>query len=360
MDSRVSAFYLAGLGLDATRIRLFTFASSLSSYEVRFGAEVAGVLGYSLPDVFLLRDSHYAHALDYLPVWTAGQIGNNHCHIAEYLSQHAGSFSRNTRHVSTYYSDALFGWECTGIRGDLTVNASVTYKKVQDYPDIPADIREQILNDIQLSLKDAEAARGLSDVTEYRYLTERHGKFHMPLAFVQSQFVPTSSPFADFDLLSYVLSIPLQLRKRKRILDELLRLKAPALATIGNSSSREYFYGANSMMVRRGLQGRLRFLQFRLLNAVNGVANHLTAGRVQLSNPFQTEELGGLYKRHYEALLAAAAEESRLSEYLPPQVLRTILQPRLRERYLAEKFQILNIISLRLPRTAAIHQEGRL
>jgi hypothetical protein len=112
-------------------------------------------------------------------------------------------------------------------------------------------------------------------------------------------------------------------------------------------------------MVRRGLQGRLRFMQFRILNAINGVANQLTAGQMHLSNPFQTEELGGLFKRLYEPLLRPALEASGLSAHFSPHSLVALLQPRFRERYLSEKFQLLNLVNLRLPATAPIREAGR-
>ena len=346
VDSRIMALYLTEIGCHPRDIHLFTYAANRRSNEVRFASEVAGLLQYSLPEMFLLRERHYSEALDYLPFWTAGQLGNNHSHMAELLRERGPSFPPGTVHVSSYYSDALFGAECSGVSGELGVGGSVAYNKVLNSRAVPNDIREEMLEDIRLALSDAAVAKGFSDIAEYSYFTERHGRILMPLAHVQSQFMPTRTPFADFALLRYMLAVPLSLRKRKRIVDELIAYKMPTLAAIGNSSSREYFYGSNSLMVTRGLRDKLHYLEFRLLNAVNGCLVYFGDGVHLLTNPYQTEELAAVFKRSYAGQLKKDLEASGISALLPGPVLDELVRPRIREKHLSEKFQLLSLARL--------------
>jgi len=59
----------------------------------------------------------------------------------------------------------------------------------------------------------------LSSLNEFKYVAERHPRFHSPLAFVQSQFLPTELPFIDIDVMSMAMSAPRSFRAYKGILD---------------------------------------------------------------------------------------------------------------------------------------------
>lgn len=345
MDSRLAALYLALAGADPADVHFFTFAASPASYEYLYAKEVAQELGFRPPELFLLEDRHYREALDYLPYWTAGQIGNNHGHIAQYLRYRAPRLAKDAVHLSTYYSDALLGWECSGEVGKLDVASSILYQKALRHPWLPPAIREQVLDDLSSSLKYALETKGFSSVVEFRYMTERNAKFHLSLAFAQSQFMRTSTAFADYDLLSYVLEVPLSLRKRKRIIDELINFKHPRLSMIGNSSSREYFYGEHNLMFRRGLKGKFDYLRFRALNMMNDCAVHLTGGRSGLTNPFQTEEQVAVFRRLFSSRMREALELRPIAELIARSRLdaRQLVRPRLRDTIISEKYQLLNL-----------------
>jgi len=344
MDSRIAALYLADV-CAPENIHLFTYAASSASYEFCHGKQVSSVLGLSQPELFLLKDLHYKEALEYLPMMSAGQIGNVHGHIAEYLKHHKQSLDRNTIHFSTYYSDAIFGWECDGVAGNMGVEESYLYQKALTHPWVPEDIRKQMLDDIRCSLVDAQNASGFSTVDEFRYVSERNAKFHMPLAFIQSQFMQTVTPFADFDLLNYILSAPLALRKRKRVIDELIKFNNTELASVENCSSREYFYGNHNLMPKRGLSGKLAFIRFRALNALSACASFVTQGRFVFENPFQAEELGALYNRSYVTLFNESVHVKSISELLEKSNidLSEFCEKRVIETHLAEKFQLINL-----------------
>lgn len=346
MDSRLAALYLHNV-VPPENVRLFTFAVSSASNEFRYAKEVAKALGWFPPELFLLKDVHYREGLEYLPYWTAGQIGNNHCHIAQYLRRAAPGFGPDPVHLSTYYTDALLGWECNGELGDLGVESAAIYRKALTHPWLSEQIREEILADISLSLKDASGSSGFSSAVEFGYVTERHPRFHLALAFAQSQFMGTVTPFADFELLEFIRAVPLGLRRRKRIIDALIAYRRPKLLEIGNSSSREYFYGSNNLMLKRGWGGKLNYFRFRLLNALNDCSVLLT-GKCVVENPFQTEEPVAVYRRRYARLLKEVVQSGPISELLLGGRVENdeLTAPKLREKNIAEKYQLVNLAQI--------------
>jgi hypothetical protein len=344
MDSRLAALYLSVVEAAPENIHFFTYAATPVSYEFKYAKHVSSALDFYPPELFVLNDAQYEEALEFMPFWTAGQIGNNHSHIVQYLKHMT---DKGGTHLSTYYSDALFGWECDGVPSEMNVKLSTIYQKAITHPWVPDVIREQMRCDIQESLKGATETSGLSNMDEFRYISERTPKFHMALAFVQSQFVQTVTPFADYDLLKYILTVPLALRKQKRVVDELIEYKNPRLSRVNNCSSREYFYGKNNLLVTRGLEGRVKYLHFRMLNALNAWSVFLANGKNLLQNPFQTEELGALYKRVFSnkmleglQVLGDSGVFGQCTDF------EKFSGSKVRERYLSEKYQLLNFAHL--------------
>lgn len=170
----------------------------------------------------------------------------------------------------------------------------------------------------------------------------------MALAFVQSQFMRTVTPFADYDLLIYMLKVPLSLRRRKRIIDELLKIKNPNLFDIKNCSSREYFYHGNDLLPKRGLRGRFAYYRFRILNALSVCLSFLTEGRYIVTNPFQTEELDATYRRLYNKKLRESVKIQKITGLLTQSNLdiSAFCKDKLREGYIEEKYQLINLARL--------------
>jgi len=345
LDSRITALYLAGAARYRDNIFPFTYASASNSYEYRYAKETASVLGLADPMFFQLKPSQYIEALGYLPKETAGQIGNDHSHICSCLQRIGSNKSDHPLHISTYYSDAIFGWDC----GEITLKKtelSSLYMTVENLQWLCEDVRTGILADIENALGGVEHANCFSNIDEFRYVAERNPRFHMALAFVQSQFMVTDIPFANYELLRFILSAPVELRKRKRILDELLYFKNPRLASLKNCSSREYFYGSNNLMPTRGIRGSAEYLAFRLFNAINTFLIAASGGSVSFSSPYQTENLQSILRGSLRKLLLDSLAEPKIAAMLGPDCQRWLARCPIVERHLSEKFQILNIGSL--------------
>lgn len=109
LDSRITLSFLAK-HIPQNNIKLFTYGFDEEILEYVYAKEVANSLGVAVPDFHHLTAASYKEALNYLPSLSGGQISINHCHILDY-------FSKNNlddfRHITTYFSDAVFGWDST-------------------------------------------------------------------------------------------------------------------------------------------------------------------------------------------------------------------------------------------------------
>lgn len=341
-DSRLAAHFLAKNKHRFSEIELVTYAAHPNSNEFHYASEVASALNLPAPRLHLLTDSHYQDALGYLPQWSAGQINNQHGHLSSFLQQEAGSVGRKV-HLSNYYTDAVFGWDCGQPQPMDNIQRAVVYQTIQNASHISESVRAEMLADCQLALSPAAYAEGyLSSYEEYKYIAERHPRFHMSLAYVQSQFMPTLLPFADIDVLEMAMQAPLKLRERKRILDELLAFLNPALKQIGSSGSHEYFHGEKSRLINGTLAERLEFLKFRLLNMSTQILAKLTDGKIRFGNPYQTEDQISVYRKTFSHMTSAVLANEVLREGLGTKALEQMFKDDFVLRNLAERLHLIS------------------
>jgi len=109
LDSRITLAYLSKY-MTPENLDLFTYGHDSRILEYRYAKECAKALGFNVPDFHTLKAESYRQALDWLPELSGGQIGINHCHMIDAFRKNSASNSLN---ISTYYTDALFGWECS-------------------------------------------------------------------------------------------------------------------------------------------------------------------------------------------------------------------------------------------------------
>ena len=344
LDSRITAKYLTKV--DAiTDLRAFTFAFNKISYEYAYSKQVASLLGINEPEFFQMADEHYVEALNIFPYLTAGQISCNHTHMYAYLANLPKVLRDCCTHVSSYYTDALFGFECSGRLEKKILEERSVYKKISMFPCIGPDVKDLILDDIKKSFTGLGDMDNFSTLDEVRYVVERNPRFHMGLAFVYSQLMPVKTIFADYDLLCFVLSIPLHLRCRKRIAIEILA--DSGLERIPSCSSISRFSKAKSIgMPKLNFYEYMTYIGFRALNLANQLAGYSTKGRLVFPNRYHTEELQGVYLRNFEARLFKSHNNSDIAKFngVCPSIF-TNHRP-LIERHLSEKFQVLGLAHL--------------
>lgn len=346
LDSRLCAHYLSKSSLK--EIKLFTYAYDKRSDEYTFAVEAARHLGLNEPEFFKLLPKHYEAGLNYLPYWSAGQIGNDHSHICEYFRLNGDQLRKEGFiHLSSYYSDAILGWETTQTKGSMSLDRSEIWDALSD-SDIDINVKEMISKDIETSLGRSKKTGHYSQIDEFRYLYERNPRFHMLLAFCQSQFINSIVPFADFDLLTYTMNLPLSLRGEKGIVDRILERKNPKLLKIRNSSSREYFYGQSSRLKNGNLMSRVRYIQFRCLNLINACLRFTGLTQYVILNRYQTENLEYVYKLRFEKFMGKIIKGYQVKQKfgLLYNILLKMIRPRLREKCINVKFTILSLIKI--------------
>ena len=281
MDSRITLAYLSK-HIEKKRLKIFTYANSKDSLEYTFSKIICEKLKLSPPSFHKLSSDSYKSAIDYLPKLSGGQIGINHCHIIDNFIENKTSDT----YISTYFSDAIFGWECeTNLsESDKLFNPYIDLIEKTDY--IDEKIKNEIINDSKFVTEGYNIYSNISSLREYIYISERNQKFHNYLFSIQNEFVENGINFYyDFDLLNFSLSIPIDFKHRKKIEYFILEKYFGDIASsrIGDISS-NYFRPKNIFNMRA-------YIKFKFLNRINALLRPLTKGHYQIINIFQTEEL---------------------------------------------------------------------
>lgn len=304
LDSRVTLAFLSRY-IPRENLTLFTFGSDERTLEYTHAREVASACGFNPPIFHKLTVDSYRRAESYMPEMSGGQIGINHAHIVDFLSD--GDWQGYVQ-ISNYYSDALFGYESTAPKtvGDIEDNSYL--KTILSFELLSDEVKQQVRSDSLEVFKTYRAASNFSSLDEFKYLTERNQKFHIHLAAIQANFVPTKLIYADLELLTYMLSVPIELRQQKKMLDCMLSTYFDDLKLddLRNISSRDFRSTSSSFQWADRAAGLIDWYRFKLINRANAALRVFTMGRVQLPNKFQTEEQARLLYRDFSIDLRTA------------------------------------------------------
>jgi hypothetical protein len=296
MDSRITLAFLSK-HIPKENVTLFTYGFDEGILEYRYAKEISETLGFEIPRFHQLTIDSYRNAAKYLPKMSGGQIAITHCHILDYLK--GGDWKLFTQ-LSTYYSDAIFGWDCISPKyiGDLNDNYYI--KTIKKCGHLPERIKNDVITDSLNIFAGHEASSNHSSLNEYKYVTERNQKFHMYLASIQGSLIATDLVYADIGLLKYLLSIPIEYRAQKKMIDCLLE------KYFKNISSRDFKNISSRFQWGSQFSGFMAWYWFKLLNRVNAALLIFTNGKLQLLNKYQTEEQERLLYSEFSSDLYSA------------------------------------------------------
>lgn len=242
----------------------------------------------------------------YVPESTGGQIGLNHIH--QYACVRRMKNKPNTL-ISNYYSDAVMGWDAIPVRSNETMEESDYYRHLQRNT---LGLTDEEISLIEQDLKKVcdryPKSGNFSCMNEFIYVTERNPKFHVRLTAVLAEFVNVELPYADYELLSLMLSVPINNRAEKLIEEKITQ---QYLGEMHDISSRRYFERSENSEKRYSLTKRLYYslgyYRMRGTNAFNAMMAKLTDYRIQVINPYQTENQNqvlnqSLYEEFLEGL----------------------------------------------------------
>ncbi|BCE00607.1 hypothetical protein [Marinicellulosiphila megalodicopiae] len=336
MDSRLSAAYLNKVG-KAHMVDTFTYCSTKYSMEYKIAKKVCQ--NYNLNDnkLYVLTEESYRNTIDFLPKFTCGQIGIQHSHICSILDEYEDN---ELTQICNYYSDALFGYECSG-ENNKQSNSLLNILNLNC--DLDKIVRKNIEDDIKNIFLLYDPKSNYSSYDEYRYVTERNQKFHINLSFQQSQFLDINLPYANYNLLQLMISIPLKFRKRKKIIDLLFDSGLIEKYNLDDISSKHFIQG--NVFANEKIMGLLKKIDFKLQNLLSAMTARLTKGRIIFPNKYHTESHVNVLHFFKKDLISACDKLYDLNVFDEKQREIFKIIP-LRSTGVSERFQIISLASL--------------
>lgn len=290
LDSRLSACMLHDTK-KAEDLAFFTFGYDSRIKENTMGKDVLKKLwkGKQMPkhSFVKLTDSDYIGS-KYVPLSTGGQIGLNHIHQYACIVKIK---NKPKTLISNYYSDAVMGWDTIPVRSNETMGECDYYKLLRRNPLGLTNVEIDLIEHDLRKICDRYPVNGnFSCMNEFIYVTERNPKFHVRLSAMLAEFVDVELPYADYKLLSLMLSVPIRNRAEKLIEEKIVH---EYLGTMRDISSRRYSERSCYSEKRYSLMDRLYYVlgyyRMRGINAFNALMAKYTDYRIQMLNPYLTE-----------------------------------------------------------------------
>ncbi len=284
LDSRLSLCVLKEVaGIE--NIETFTFGHNRNILDYKLAKQVCEELEMKdTPRFFKLDGESYLGSMC-LPVKSGGAIGVQHSHAYWCLQNME---TKNKTLISNYYSDAIMGYDCIKTDYEDTVESCEYYKKVKENKwKISEDIQKTIIEDIHKITNRRTKESNFSCYTEFVYLVERNPKFHIYLSYLYRERIDVVLPYAQYDVLETLISLPLQFRYRKKIEYLILSDKFKKMKDI--SSTRYSAFDEAEQSKWEKLYYDFGFMKMRAINLMNCGLSMVSAGKVQLPNKYITE-----------------------------------------------------------------------
>jgi hypothetical protein len=281
MDSRL-AFSIMKKSNLLNNTSFFTYGYNKNILESLIAQKLIKLENLSNWSFHKLIHNSYSKALNKFSEFTAASVSFSHSHIYDYLD---GKDTKNF--ISTYYSDAIFGYSTENKKIDTysDVDYFIYLEKYKQF--IPQKILEIINEDIKSSLKNYNTNFNYSSINEYKYIIERHTKFHMNLLFIQSQKTSNVlTPFANFELFEQFISLPIKYRINKKIIVDIIKnIDYKYISDVEDSSSKKVYFEKTFSNVFKDFDNIL-ILSRKVLNIF---LFNLTRGRLFVFDKNSTE-----------------------------------------------------------------------
>lgn len=301
LDSRLSACLLKEV-MNPESVNTFTFGHYEGIKDYRYAKDTCKQLGFKEPVFFRLSDSAYKEGM-VLPEKTGGVVGIQHCH-AWYCLNHSNL--RGKTLISNYYSDGVMGYDCRPTDAKRKDDSDYYRILTENRWNASLEILEQIRGDLDKITGRRSDLDNYSGFNEYIYLTERNPKFHIKLSYLYSELLPVELPFATYELLQAVISLPQELRYYKKIEHLILAEKFGDYADV--SSTRYAGFDKEETNLKNKIRYNAGFIRMRVLNGINAGLKVLTNGNVQVPNPYITENHLAVFDRCFRGIKHIADE----------------------------------------------------
>lgn len=292
LDSRLSLLLLKTVS-DASSIKTFTFGHNKVIKDYSIAKKICKELNVTKPDFCKITIDTYKKALD-IPVKTGGGVGVNHGHIYDVITR---KNYKGCTLISNYFSDGVMGYDCRP-------NDTNEYKESEYYKifinnryNAPKTVLDEIEKDLYKIMSRRSGNDNYSGYNEYVYLTERNPKFHMKLSYLYSEEMNVEMPFAEYSLLTSVISLPQKYRYYKKIEQLILQAKFRKLDDI--SSTRYAGLDEQEGTLSLKFHYNIGYFLMRFINFMNSGLKILTNGYLQIPNPYITENYLSVFDRAF-------------------------------------------------------------
>lgn len=339
IDSKITAAYLSKY-LDKDKLKLFTFGYDENILEYKYAKSTSELLGFYSPEFYKLTARSFKYSKIDLPRETCWHIGFEHCHIYDYLkSKNYQLFDYDF--ISTNYSDAVFGWEARSVKDNAGIEGTSYFNLLQNFKIINNEIVDEIILDINSLYKLYDLNANYSSLNEYSYVTERNQKFHMNMTFAQSKYIKCITPYANYELLKFMISVPLRIRSDKKIIDKLFSKYFPEIVCgdSGRNISSRFQWGPS-------YSSGYDFYSFRAINCINSLLLLIFRGDFQIFNKYITENQLQLFYTDFKFELYAAINKIKKSGLLNDEQVEYLSKLPLRSSKVSEKYKLIGLAEM--------------
>lgn len=346
LDSRLSAGLL-GERMDVKKSIFFTFGYNKHILEYTFAKRVSKKLNLPEPMFIKLDEKDYENAKE-VAEKTGCHVGMHHGHT--YVSLQRIDKKEEMIYVSNYYSDAVMGWDARKEKNsDEKLKDLAIYKRLYENKDkLPVEAADEIIEDAVSDLRNIvnrwNREANFSCFEEFFYVVERNTKFHLRSAYQCNDVIRTDIPFADFNLLRLCISIPLKYRWEKKIERELIKQYYFDEKDI---SSRRYFERSRQGEQEYSFKEKIYYysggLILRGINLLNLILARLSNNRVQVVNPYQTENQRIVFDRYFKQDFLRELEEVMKHGLISEECYLELKKDNFRSNNVGLKFSIIGL-----------------
>lgn len=276
----------------------------------------------------------------YVPQTTGAQIGLDHIHMYNAIKRQM----KDATIISNYYSDAVMGWDTIPHKENTLMQDSDYYKKLQNnHLFLRKEIKEAIKIDLEKICIRWPEQGNFSCMNEFIYVTERNPKFHIRMSAMCRSISNVVLPYADYQLLNIMISIPLENRADKLIEKKIIG----RYLNIRDISSRRYSERSRFTEKNYSMEERLFYLygyyKMRVFQAFNVFLAKFTHYRLQIVNPYITENQNYVLNKSLWNLFNESIDYLAKESYISADTFRILKRKEYRSIHTSLKYSIISV-----------------
>lgn len=341
LDSRLSACMLHETQ-EVKDLLFYTFGYHSKIFDYKLAKKVIYKLWNNgtkpQHEFFQLTSEDYLQS-EYVPVSTGAQVGLDHIHMYRCIQRMKNSCKT---FISNYYSDAVMGYDALPIKRNELMEDSSYYKRLKkNFFYLTDSLIQEIEEDLTKVCRRCPASGNFTCIDEFIYVTERTPKFHVRLSAAMAEFVHMELPYADFELLNIMLSIPAQNRAEKLIEHKIINRYLKNLKDISSKRYPEHTNSTDS--IGEKIYYYYGYLRMRAINVFNVFVAKATGYKYQMVNPYLTENQNYILNNYLYNEFTEALEYLKNKKLVGDVFYKAMKKKEYRSTHTSVKFALIGI-----------------